>query len=216
MKAVLPAFIGLLIALSGPRISRGQVAAKPIPEVTGPEYEVFSAYISGEFTDNRGDDRVGSSVSKIVIAAGTRSDLDDSRIEDDNGKHISWKKASRYLRKEAPGLQTATLNSFRETDTRSARLGSSFRLPIAYELVEKTEIDAIFEHGGWWTDYYKKYPNSQGFLTLSRVGFSADGKQAMFYAVNECGGKCGTGTYVLMEKAESHWMVVKEILMWIS
>jgi hypothetical protein len=101
-------------------------------------------------------------------------------------------------------------------DTRSARLGSSFRLPIAYELVEKTEIDAIFEHGGWWTDYYKKYPNSQGFLTLSRVGFSADGKQAMFYAVNECGGKCGTGTYVLMEKAESHWLVVKEILMWIS
>jgi hypothetical protein len=51
---------------------------------------------------------------------------------------------------------------------------------------------------------------------LSKIGFSADGSQALFYATNSCGGKCGTGTYVVMQKSDVSWKVVKEILIWVS
>jgi hypothetical protein len=101
-------------------------------------------------------------------------------------------------------------------NTHPAPSRHSFHLSVAYELVDKTEVDSIFNKGGWWTDYYRKYPNSQGILSLSRVGFSPDGKQAVFYASNGCGGKCGTGTYVVMERVDSGWKVAKEILIWIS
>jgi len=80
--------------------------------------------------------------------------------------------------------------SFRYGGAHQVSFGTLFRVPVVYELVDKAEIDAIFEKGGWWTDYYKRYPNSQGFLTLSRVGFSPDGKQALLYAKNGCGKIC--------------------------
>lgn len=208
--------IALFVAALPPWASHGQTPANPVAEVTQAEYQVLSAYIASAFTGDKGEDRVGSRVSKIVIANRTQSDLDDSEVEDDDGKPISWKKTSRYLHKEAPTLQIVTLNSFRAANTQPAPFRASFQLPVAYELVDKTEIETIFKKGGWWTDYYRKYPNSQGFLSLSRVGFSTDGKQAVFYANNGCGGKCGTGTYVVMEKVDLSWKVVKEILIWVS
>jgi hypothetical protein len=152
-----------------------------------------------------------------VIVNMTRSDLNDSQIEDENDKPFSWKRASRFLRKQAPTLQQATIEKLREVGTQSAPFRPfSFQLPVPYQLVDPKEIDAIFENKGWWTDYYKKYPGSQGYLVLSKVGFSADGSQALFYAENRCGGKCATGTYVVMQKSGTSWKLMKEIVIWVS
>ncbi|SRR6266496_2562550 len=209
--------VGLLVAFLTPRTTLEQVPAKPAVEVTQLEYAVFSAYITDAFTGSRGEDRVGSHVSNIVIINMTRkSDMDDSHMEDDNDKPLSWKKVSKYLRKEAPTLQQATIEKLREVGTQSMPFRSSFQLPIPYQLVDAKEIDEIFKNGGWWTDYYKQYPGTQGILVLSRIGFSADGKQALFYATNSCGGKCGTETYVVMQRSDTGWKLVKEILIGVS
>jgi len=216
MKQPLLMTIALLAAVSVSLSGRAQSPTERTASVAETEYQVLTAYITDTFMGKKGDDRVGRQVSKIVIANKTQSDQDDDNIEDENGKAIPWGKISRYLRKQSPRLQTSTLNAFRDANAHPAPLRFLFQLRIPYDLVDKAEIDAIFENHGWWTDYYKKYPDSQGFLTLSRVGFSADGKQAMFYSTNGCGGKCGTGTYVIMEKPGASWRVVKEILMWVS
>jgi len=208
--------LAFFVAVLREPLRAGQVPATPAGGVTDAEYRVLSAYITSEFTGDKGEHRVGHQVSKIVIGEETQTDLDDSHIQDDDGKQISWKKISKYLHKQAPGLQVATLDSFRYGGAHQVSFATLFHVPVIYELVDKAEIDAIFEKGGWWTDYYKRYPNSQGFLTLSRVGFSPDGKQALFYTKNGCGGTCGTGTYVVMERADSGWKVLKEILIWVS
>ncbi len=135
-------------------------------------------------------------------------------MEDEDGKPISWTIVSKYSRKEVPALERETIEKLREVRTQSVPLGPSFQLPLPYELVDAREIEAVFENKGWWTDYYKKWPGSQGYLVLSRIGFSADGDQALFYASNSCGGKCGGGTYVVMQKSDTGWKLVKEILVW--
>lgn len=216
MKQLLMVVIALLVAPSVSLSSRAQSPAERAANVTDTEYQVLAAYITDTFMGNKGQDRVGRQVSRIVIANKTQSDQEDQLIEDENGKAIPWGKTSRFLHKQSSRLQTSTLNSFRDANRHPAPLRRLFQLRLPYELVDKAEFDAIFENDGWWTDYYKKYPDSQGFLTLSRIGFSADGKQAMFYSTNGCGGKCGTGTYVVMEKVGASWQVVKEILIWVS
>jgi len=177
---------------------------------------VLSDYIASTFTGDTGKHLVGRPVSKIVIVSETYSGGSDNRIEDGHGKPRSWKEISEELQKEFPALQPASVDSLREVIIQPAKFRHSFHLPVAYEFVDNAEIDAIFKQGGWWTDYYKRYPNSQGILSLSRVGFSPDGKQAVFFANNYCGGKCGTGAYVVMERTESSWRVAKEILIWVS
>ncbi len=214
-----PPLIGAVLLLAGIFASvQNQAQSPPGPnaDVTDSEYQVLSAYINNTFIGSKGDGRIGAHVARIVVANKTHSDLDDHHIEDENGKQIPWSKTRRYLRKQSPVLQALTLNSFRDANAHPAPLRPRFQLSLPYELVDKGETDAIFQNNGWWTDYYKKYPDSQGFLVVSRIGFSADGKQAMLYSANRCGGKCGAGTYVVMEKVGGGWRVVKEILTWVS
>jgi len=60
------------------------------------------------------------------------------------------------------------------------------------------------------------FRGAQGILTFSRVGFRADGTQALFYWSNRCEGLCDTGMYVVLEKRNDRWLIAKEIEMWIS
>jgi hypothetical protein len=209
---------GLVAALLTPpaTLEQVQAPANSDAEVSELEYTVFSAYITEAFTGAKGENRTGSRVSSIVIVNKTRSDMDESHMEDDQDKPISWKKASKYLRKEVPTLRQETIERLREVGTQSAPFRTSFQLPIPYQLVDAKEIDEIFKNEGWWTDYYKKYPGTQGILVLSRIGCSTDAKQALFYAVNSCGGKCGTETYVVMQRSDSGWKLLKEILIGVS
>jgi len=185
-----------------------QNPARPQVELRVAEYEVLAAYIAGDFTGQRGQERIGKGISNIVIVNVTRS---DEPITDDKDKPIPWKKFSKTLRMEAPILKATTIDAFRAVNVQQALLRRSFHLPIDYELVDSSEISSIFDNGGEWPDYYRKYPGSQGVMTLSRVGFSADGKQALFYASNACGVKCGSGEYVVMEKRGSSWVIAKKI-----
>jgi hypothetical protein len=208
--------IALFIALLAPHTTIEQVPAKPVAEASELEYTVFSTYIKSAFTGAKGEDRIGNRVANIVIANRTRSDRGDTHMQDDSDKPLSWEKVSEYLWKEAPTLEKQTIEKLREVRNQSVLLRASFHLPVAYKLVDAKEVEEIFKKGGWWTDFYKKYPGSQGFLVLSRIGFSADGNQALFYATNSCGGKCGTGTYVVMRRSETGWRLVKEILIGVS
>jgi hypothetical protein len=209
---------GLVAALLTPpaTLEQVQAPANSDAEVSELEYTVFSAYITEAFTGAKGENRTGSRVSSIVIVNKTRSDMDYSHIEDERDKPLSWKKAAKYLRKEVPTLRQEAIERLREVGTQWAPFRASFQLPIPYQLVDAKEIDKIFKNEGWWTDYYKKYPGTQGILVLSRIGFSTDAKQALFYAVNSCGGKCGTETYVVMQRSDSGWKLQKEILIGVS
>ena len=101
--------------------------------------------------------------------------------------------------------------------TQEASFRRSFNSPVDYEVVNSAQLDSFFKKGGGsWPAYYKQYPGSQGVLEFSRVGFNADGTQALFYYGNTCGGLCGGGGYVVMKKRSGRWVIGKEIEMWVS
>jgi hypothetical protein len=177
------------------------------------EYEVLTAWINARFTAK---DRMGKGIVRVVIFDTTDSD-DDHLLRDDNGQPLPWQRMAESLRKKDPALQQSTLDAFRTVNTRNASLNRSLRPSIDYELVTSAELEPIFcKHCGFWPEYYKKFPGSQGLLTFSGVGFSGDGSQAFFYFSNMCGGLCGTGDYVVMEKHDGRWIIQKDIGMWVS
>jgi len=179
---------------------------------TANEYDVVSAYVSGKFATHKGEEQP----SKIVIL-NTTSSGDDDLLLDENGRPVPWEKTAKSLREKAPSLQQTTVDGFRRANARQAFLSRTFRFAIEYEIVDEARLAPIFKrNGGGWPAYYKQYPGSQGIATLSRVGFSADATQALFYISNRCGGLCGSGWYVLMEKRDGRWLMSKEIEMWVS
>jgi len=59
-----------------------------------------------------------------------------------------------------------------------------------------------------------EYP---GVITVSRAGLSADGRQALLTVTNSCGGLCGTGWVVVLQReAEGRWRVRRAEMLWIS
>jgi hypothetical protein len=180
------------------------------PEVSQSEYEIFSAFIARSFVGKAGNERVAFPVSQIIIV--DRTDYDPSEIEEE----MSWKETRKFLRKQVPSLQLATTDNFREANLSQAALQQRFGLPLPYQLVVGSTLDSIIHDIADWPQYYKQYPGAQGFLTFSRVGFSPDGEQAMFYVTNHCGGKCATGSFVVARKRDAKWAVVKEVIFWVS
>ena len=77
-------------------------------------------------------------------------------------------------------------------------------------------ISSIFRGGGWWDDFYRKYPNTAGVVHFSNVVLSHDGTNALLYVTHSCDGLCGTGNLVLLRKTNGRWVVEHREQLWIS
>jgi hypothetical protein len=216
-KRLMIILLSLVVGLT--TCNRGKITEVPTGELKNPEYDVLSAFIASKFADRKNkepSEPVGDGLVKIVISDTTQSG-DDEGLHDENGRPIPWEKTAESLRKKTPTLQQTTIDSFREVNAKQASLRRSFHPAIDYELVDSIKIDSIFTNkGDPWGAYYKQFPGSQGILTFSRVGFSADGRQAFFYVSNRCGGLCGGGRYVVMENSNGRWIIGKEVEKWVS
>ena len=193
MKGFVPTFF-LLMALASLLGCRHSPA-----EVTDAEYRVLSAFIAGKLV---GEERVPQIVIFNETVGGGETPEGMAGLN------------------KVPGLKTAhsqVYHAFLNANLHPRSFHRSFTLPIPYQILASSEMDSIFgTPGDTWGHYYEKYPNSGGFVSLSRVGFNSDGSQAAFYISNHCGGLCGGGYFVIMEKVNSNWKVVQEVQLWVS
>jgi hypothetical protein len=193
MKAFVLTFLSLmaLASLFGCRHSPS--------EVTDAEYRVLSAYIAGKF---EGQEHVRQIVIFSETVGGGEKPEEMADLND------------------APALKTAhgqVYRAFLDANLHPSSFHRSFTLPVPYQIVAPSEKLSIFgTPGDVWGRYYEKYPNSAGLLHASRVGFNSDGHQAAFYISNHCGGLCGGGYFVIMEKVNFNWKVVQEVQVWVS
>lgn len=87
-----------------------------------------------------------------------------------------------------------------------------------YQLVGKDRVKMIFDQGSWEA-YYGAYPQSEGFIQFSAVGFNRDQTIAVVYMGYGCGGLCGRGEFHVLEKVNGKWKPFKwegESCAWMS
>jgi hypothetical protein len=115
------------------------------------------------------------------------------------------------VRRKLPELPAEAAEDFVEKNRAPAPLERSITLPASYVLVDGREVREMD-----WGDFYRKYPKSQGRMSLSRVGFDRDFKWALVYVGNQSGGKTGVGYYVIMVKRDGGWQVGGRTAAWVS
>src|ERR1700722_2744450 len=81
-------------------------------------------------------------------------------------------------------------------------------LDSPYHLVAQTEIEAIFQSGGNWGEFYQLYPGSGGFVSFSPVGFDPERVHAIVWMYLHCGGLCGHGRPHFFQKTSGRWTEV--------
>lgn len=85
-------------------------------------------------------------------------------------------------------------------------LQRQFETEKPYELVSSETIKLYFaERGEGWNGFYKRYPQSGGYVVFSAVGFSQDKTKAVVYSGSACGALCGSWSFHLLHKVEGKW-----------
>src|SRR6266496_1173436 len=138
-----------------------------IPDENSEEYAVYSALISELF--------IKENVELLVIQDQTlfyanadylKATTSEERIKD--------------LRKYCPSVDEDAIRDFEAKHMRSSKLSTNFALPLKYVLVNKADFDESRTQDAREIvgRFYELYPEAEGMIGLSKVGFNKDHSQA--------------------------------------
>jgi hypothetical protein len=192
-------FLFIMVVGFGCRAFTPGATPKPLPDPEVETYRVYSALIEARYVAN-------TNVERIVIQDQTSlfgSDDLEARLKDVQ---------------QAFKLKRDILDSFKAQNQTAQPLIDSFKLSVEVVLVSQDELQKMFadpQKDGWET-FYEQYPNSQGRMELSGVGFNKDMTQALVYVGNMSYSLAGAGYYYLLENQDGTWVVINETMVWIS
>ncbi len=163
------------------------------------EYSVYSAYLSKELqTDDV--DRAAETPIQVVVVDTTQM----------SGIPRTWARNVATNELGFGSLHVSTRVSFIVRNLYHTRIFPKFALPKQDTVLPtaETELRPLWDSSESF--------RSLGYLTLSGVGFNPSRTQAIFYVEHMCGGLCGGGWYVLMEKVGGTWQFRDKHFTWIS
>ena len=113
----------------------------------------------------------------------------------------------------APELVT----NFTERNQQPYPLAPVLDFGVDYQLLSQEEVDELYpqDKASGWKLFDEKYPDTVGFIHLSRVGFNADLGQALVYIAHYHYQQPLLGGYYLMTRQEGHW-VIESAIEWIT
>ena len=78
-----------------------------------------------------------------------------------------------------------------------------------HRLASQRTDDPVQETKEFWKAFYQAYPARWGSVSISAIGYRRDGRQAVLHVQNGCGGLCGRGQIVLLEKVAGKWKIIR-------
>ena len=86
-------------------------------------------------------------------------------------------------------------------------------------LISNEEIQYIFntmDINKGWEEFYRRFPNSTGTISFSRIGYNTDKTQAMVDMGNMYASLGGEGRLIFLKLENNEWKITNAILTWIS
>lgn len=114
------------------------------------------------------------------------------------------------------GVGADTFEDYREQNRSPKRFGRLQTLPAKLVLLDRREFSKMVRSrdGDGWTRFEEKYPDSNGFIEFSAVGFGRTRSEALVYVSRNCGTACAAGWYVLLRRDAGGWRVEEQLLSW--
>ncbi len=121
------------------------------------------------------------------------------------------------LNKEISDLTEYTINDHQAKNEEDRKLENNFTFRGKVIFLSEKEQKQVFRKGqDGWTRFNKKYPKAKRIISFSRVGFNQERTQALVSVSMSCGGQCGEGGFILLQKENGKWNVQKDIGLWFS
>lgn len=153
------------------------------------------------------------SVYSVILAPSPKTDsqAENKKLILIRDRIIPYGMGSWKARLIATGVSQDTIDEYRNKNDREYLFERRFQSGLQYQLISNEEK---ISPGS--PEFKTRYPNAWGIQRFSRVGFNSDKTKAVLYAESICGARCGTGEYLILEKKDGAWKVVKNLMIWVS
>jgi hypothetical protein len=121
-----------------------------------------------------------------------------------------------YIRENLDGVYEETISDFREKNRERHPVEPGLDPEGRLAPVSDEEFRRIFRDGDGWTRFRETFPDSDGTLRVSRVGFDAGMTQAMIYAGQQFDWDTGSSGFWLFEKSDGAWVEAARAGEWLS
>jgi hypothetical protein len=192
--------------------ARSQEPPAPQRRTQEDDYKVYSLVLQANY--------VRKGVERLVIGDHTLMALPPVMMGmTQPGDTPEMKKIRKTATKE-------TTQDYEEKNKSPAPLENRFSVKVPIVLMSEGDRDRVFQVKGegekktgnpkGFDEFYRLYPKSTGFMSVSRIGYNSAKTQALLYIGNLCGGLCGTGQVFLLVKDDGAWKVQYVAMTWIS
>ncbi|HJQ55199.1 MAG TPA: hypothetical protein VJ825_15275 [Gemmatimonadaceae bacterium] len=174
-----------------------------VPGVDARDLEVYTAVLDSMFTP-----RSGSAYSQIAVDVSTEVLPRESTAE-----------LVATLMK-APGVDSAIARDVvaRSYTAHSLTGIAGAHLPMPVLLVDSASIASLprADIRRFWSEFYTRFPRTNGLIRVSAIGYSADHNRAALMVDVGCGGLCGNGYIVVVNRAQGRWRIANITGTWVS
>jgi hypothetical protein len=199
-----------VVTLAIPQLVKPVATAKSQADLEAEKYAVLSAVIKDMYLQGE--------TTQIVIEHEGTCAAPERTNEMSEESSLAFE-SEEYAIKALPELKGETIDDFHVNIRKCHHLARKFDIPVKYELITDKDTDRFFGRDNLrsgWQGFYAKYKGSPGITTFSNVGFDDAMTQALLTTGNTCGGLCGAGHFVMLQKENGVWVVKKKIVTWIS
>jgi hypothetical protein len=114
-------------------------------------------------------------------------------------------------------LAARLVESYRSRNAASYTLEPNLDVELDYALMPEEEFQKLIRRGGsTWAQFHEEHPEASGIVSFSRVGFGANGDEALVEMGYRCGDLCGAGGLYLLVKEEGSWKIEEALMVWMS
>lgn len=180
--------------------------------LTDEDYRVYSTYLNSfSFYKNR------PSTETVVIADSTTINPNDinsetpwSWVTSNLGDHCHYLKDTASCRKaQDPGWA-----SLFENVKQSGHVRQELLLPMKFDVRYPLQLLSQFRKNP--SDRQQNDSLTYYIFGLSKISFNADKTKALFFGSFICGGTCGRGELIMLEKINHAWVQIDTFRFWIS
>jgi hypothetical protein len=202
-------FLSLVISFQSVSDHKTETPPEQIPDE---DYVVYSLVLQNQFAKD--------GIERIVIGDHTLMDLPPIMMG------MTQFGGSPEVKKIREAMDKETWNDYEQKSKSPVALANKFTLKIPVVLISAAERDRVFSVTGEGEkkvaspqgikEFQKLYPNSPGFMHISRIGYNRDRTQSFLYVGYVCGGLCGSGQIFLLAKEKDQWKILHTAMTWIS
>ena len=110
-----------------------------------------------------------------------------------------------------PGVDSAAISDLekRNSESYSLRYLSSPDRSVPIVLVSRQTLQSFLHNGPepYWSEFYRRYPGSNGSISFSSIGYTADGNVALLVVDQSCSTFCGALSNVVVKRERGGWRV---------